>query len=215
MPAMPAVELAAATKSSSGWPSVLASRGSGPASACDERAISTERAIGPIRSSVQLSNMVPWSEIRPKVTLSPTSPLKAEGMRTEPPVSLPMPAGARRAATATPVPLEEPPGVRWVLRSHGFQGAPISGLVPQPPKANSTMCVLPSGTMPAASSRSTVAEVSVATRCASICEPPVPMRPLMSQRSLMAIGRPCRAGSGRPALRAASAASASARASLA
>ena len=105
-------------------------------------------------------------------------------MRTEPPVSLPMPAGASRAATATPVPLDEPPGVRWVLRSQGFHGAPISGLVPQPPKANSTMCSLPSGNMPAAVSRSTVFEVSVATRFSHILEPPVPIRPLMSHRSL-------------------------------
>ena len=122
--------------------------------------------------------------MRPNVTFRPTSPLKAEGMRTEPPVSLPMPAGASRAATATPVPLDEPPGVRWVLRSQGFHGAPISGLVPQPPKANSTMCSLPSGTMPAAVSRSTVLEVSVATRFSNIFEPPVPTRPSMSQRSL-------------------------------
>ena len=122
--------------------------------------------------------------MRPNVTLSPTRPLNADGMRTEPPVSLPMPAGASRAATATPVPLDEPPGVRWVLRSHGFHGAPISGLVPQPPNANSTMCSLPSGNMPAAVSRSTVFEVSVATRFSHIFEPPVPIRPLMSHRSL-------------------------------
>jgi hypothetical protein len=46
------------------------------------------------------------------VTLRPTKPLKAEGMRTEPPVSLPMPAGASPAATATAVPLDDPPGTR-------------------------------------------------------------------------------------------------------
>jgi hypothetical protein len=95
-----------------------------------------------------------------------------------------MPAGARRAATATPVPLDEPPGTRCVFRSQGFHGAPISGLVPQPPKANSTMCSLPSGTMPAAVSRSTVFEVSIATRVSNIFEPPVPTLPAMSQRSL-------------------------------
>ena len=38
--------------------------------------------------------------------------------------------------------------------------------------------------MPAAVSRSTVFEVSVATRFSHILEPPVPMRPLMSHRSL-------------------------------
>ena len=38
--------------------------------------------------------------------------------------------------------------------------------------------------MPAAVSRSTVLEVSVAMRFSHIFEPPVPMRPSMSQRSL-------------------------------
>ena len=184
---MPSIEpgRVARVKSSSGWPSVVGSRGSGAASAFSISAqSSTERAIGPIESSVQLSSMVPESPMRPNVTFRPTRPLKAEGMRTEPPVSLPMPAGVSRAATATPVPLEEPPGTRWVLRSQGFHGAPISGLVPQPPKANSTMCSLPSGIMPAAVRRSTVLEVSVATRASNIFEPPVPTLPAMSQRSL-------------------------------
>ncbi len=184
---MPLIEppLVAALKSSSGWPSVVGSRGSGPASALSISAqSSTDRVIGPIESSVQDSSIVPCRLMRPNVTLRPTSPLKAQGMRTEPPVSLPMPAGVRRAATATPVPLDEPPGVRWVSRSQGFHGVPISGLVPQPPKANSTMCSLPSGIIPAAVSRSTVFEVSVATRFSHILEPPVPTRPAMSQRSL-------------------------------
>ena len=121
------------------------SRGSGPARICSSAAqSSTERAIGPMVSSVQLSRPVPCRLIRPWVTLSPTNPLKADGIRTEPPVSLPIPAGANPAATATAVPLEEPPGARCVAGSQGFHGVPISGLVPQAPKANSTMWVLPS-----------------------------------------------------------------------
>ena len=36
-------------------------------------------------------------------------------------------------ATATPEPEDEPPGVRCVLASHGFQGVPRCWLVPQPP----------------------------------------------------------------------------------
>ena len=71
--------------------------------------------------------------IRPTVVLSPTVPQTEAGMRTEPPVSLPMPSGASPAATATPVPLDEPPGVRWVVRSQGFHGVPMVALVPQPP----------------------------------------------------------------------------------
>ena len=77
--------------------------------------------------------MVPESPMRPNVTFRPTRPLNAEGMRTEPPVSLPMPAGVSRAATATPVPLDEPPGVRCVFevpgiprRAHQRIGAPAA-----------------------------------------------------------------------------------------
>ena len=70
-----------------------------------------------------------------------------------------MPTGAKPAATATPVPLEEPPGTRCVAKSQGLWGVPIKGLVPQPPKANSVMCSLPKGIMPACNRRSTVALV--------------------------------------------------------
>ena len=39
-------------------------------------------------------------------------PHSAAGMRTEPPVSVPRPAGTMRAATAAAVPPDEPPGMR-------------------------------------------------------------------------------------------------------
>ena len=39
-------------------------------------------------------------------------PHSAAGMRTDPPVSEPMPPGASRAATATPVPPLDAPGMR-------------------------------------------------------------------------------------------------------
>ena len=70
----------------------------------------------------------------------------------------PRPA-ARPAATATAEPLDEPPATRWVAMSHGFHGAPIGSLRPQPPNANSTMCVLPSGIMPAPTSFATAVAV--------------------------------------------------------
>ena len=136
-------------------------------------------------------------------------------MRTDPPVSLPMPIGASPAATATAVPLDDPPGTRWRSRSQGFHGVPIIRLVPHAPRANSTMWVLPSGIMPAPSNRSTVALVVSATRAAHIRDPTVPTRPAMSHRSFTAIGRPCSGPSGNRAVRALSAASASARASSA
>ena len=39
-------------------------------------------------------------------------PFSAAGMRTEPPVSVPRPAAAMRAAMALAVPPEEPPAMR-------------------------------------------------------------------------------------------------------
>jgi hypothetical protein len=45
-------------------------------------------------------------------------PQKAAGIRVEPPVSDPKPAGVRRAAIAAPVPPLDPPGTR--LMSYGF-----------------------------------------------------------------------------------------------
>ena len=127
-------------------------------------ASSTSRVIGPSVSSVSLSIRTPWLLTRPTVVFSPTMPHRLAGMRTEPPVSLPMAAGASAAATATPDPLLEPPGERGVRRSHGFHGVPMVVFVPQLPKANSTMWVLPSAIMPAAARRRTAVAVSGDTR---------------------------------------------------
>ena len=213
---MPATACGSRVNCSSGCRSVEGSRKSAATSASRMSAQSaTLRAIGPIESSDQLSKPVPCRLIRPNVTFNPVKPLNADGIRTEPPVSLPMPTGANPAATATPVPLEEPPGTRWVARSHGFTGVPIFGFVPQPPNANSVICVLPSGTMPAPSNRSTVAAVAVLTRPRLRAEPSVQTLPSISSRSFRTTGRPCSGERGSPAVRAASAARASALASSA
>ena len=42
----------------------------------------------------------------------PVMPQNEAGWRIEPPVSVPVAAGASRAATATALPPEEPPGMR-------------------------------------------------------------------------------------------------------
>ena len=146
--------------------------------------------MGPMESSVPDKASAPCKLIKPRVVFKPVIPFSAAGMRTEPPVSEPSAAGHKAAATATPEPLEEPPGVRWVLRSQGFQGVPITGFVPQPPNANSTMWVLPKFTMPARSKRSTAVQVVGLRRVTQSCEPPVVIWPSMSQRSLTAIGTP-------------------------
>ena len=95
--------------------------------------------------------------MRPTVVFSPTVPQRAAGMRTEPPVSLPSAIGTRPAPTATPDPLLDPPGA-WGVACHGLCGVPWSWLMPTPPKANCTVCVLPTSTMPAAASRRTAAQ---------------------------------------------------------
>jgi len=49
-------------------------------------------------------------------------PVSAAGWRIEPPVSVPVAAGAMRAATAAAEPPEEPPGTRLV--SQGLRTGP-------------------------------------------------------------------------------------------
>ena len=52
----------------------------------------------------------------------PVTPQSAAGWRIEPPVSVPLAAGARRAATAAAEPPEDPPGTR--VSSQGFFTGP-------------------------------------------------------------------------------------------
>ena len=57
----------------------------------------------------------------------PTMPQKAAGWRIEPPVSVPVAAGAARAATAAADPPDEPPGASARLlpaARHGFSTRP-------------------------------------------------------------------------------------------
>jgi len=61
-------------------------------------------------------------------------PLRAAGILTEPPVSVPMPPGASRAAIALPLPPLDPPG-KWVL-SYGFLTAPNAELLLVMPNAS-------------------------------------------------------------------------------
>jgi len=52
----------------------------------------------------------------------PVTPQNDAGWRIEPPVSVPVAAGVRRAATAAALPPDEPPGVQD--RSQGFLTGP-------------------------------------------------------------------------------------------
>jgi len=108
------------------------------------------RVSGPIESRVGLSGKTPSVGHRPTVVLCPNRPVKQAGMRTDPPVSVPSAKPHSPAAVATAEPLEEPPGIRCVLASHGFHGVPRASLTPVAPRANSTVLVLPMGMQPAA-----------------------------------------------------------------
>ena len=70
--------------------------------------------------------------MRPMEGLKPTKPLKAAGMRTEPPVSVPMPINAMPASTATAEPLDEPPGARCAPLLRRLRGVPKCGFSPKP-----------------------------------------------------------------------------------
>jgi hypothetical protein len=78
----------------------------------------------------------------------------APGCRIEPPVSVPMARGASNDATAAADPPPEPPGIR--SRSQGLWVGPYAECSVDDPIANSSMLVLPSITVPAAWSRSTI-----------------------------------------------------------
>ena len=72
----------------------------------------TVGARGPAESSVPDSGNTPSSGIRPTVVFKPVTPQKAAGIRTEPPVSLPMAAAAMPSVTETAAPEDDPPGMR-------------------------------------------------------------------------------------------------------
>src|SRR5579863_3888732 len=79
-------------------------------------------ANGPIESSVVDSGIAPSQGMRGLVGLKPAMPHSAAGMRTEPPVSLPIATTAAPSPTETAAPDDEPPGIR--RRSYGLPGVP-------------------------------------------------------------------------------------------
>src|SRR6187549_2479391 len=84
----------------------------------------TVRAIGPAESSVNDNGNTPSSGTRRAVGLKATSPLSAAGMRTDPPVSVPMAAAAMPSVTEMAAPDEDPPGMRAAARSYTLRGVP-------------------------------------------------------------------------------------------
>ena len=83
----------------------------------------------------------------------PVMPQKLAGWRIEPPVSVPVAAGSRRAATAAADPPDEPPGTR--LSSQGFRVTCQAEFSVLEPIANSSQLSLPRVTVPASARRAT------------------------------------------------------------
>ena len=77
----------------------------------------------------------------------PVMPQKLAGWRIEPPVSVPVAAGVKRAAIAAALPPDEPPGTREA--SQGLRTEWNAEFSLPEPIANSSQLSLPKVTMPA------------------------------------------------------------------
>src|SRR4051812_5273838 len=142
------------------------------------------RAIGPAWSKLGASGQQPSSDTSPWVGLKPTVPVQAAGMRTEPPLSVPIAASARPAASAAALPPLDPPGVRSGAIGLGTQPKWSFSLVT--PHANSCRLVFPTLTYPPASRSATAGAVASGTWSAKIADPYVVRTPAVSKRSLTA-----------------------------
>src|SRR5947207_10591421 len=101
----------------------------------------TSRAIGPTWSKLGASGKQPAVGTRSYVGLKPTVPQHADGIRIEPPESLPSAASARPAASAAAEPPLEPPAMR--PGASGFGTVPKCGFSEVVPYASSCRFVLP------------------------------------------------------------------------
>ena len=90
-------------------------------------------------------------------------------MRIDPPVSLPSASGTIRAASATPEPPLDPPGMRD--GSHGLRLDPTDSLTDVMPQANSCVWVLPTRMPPAARTAASAAASRSGTCSANSADP--------------------------------------------
>src|SRR6185503_12236687 len=105
----------------------------------------------------------------------PATPHIEAGLRTEPPVSVPIAAGTKPAAVALPAPLEEPPQ-KW-SRFQGLRAGGHGRSNDGPPMANSCVASLPMNTPPAALSFHATCASDATTLSWSIFECAVVGRP--------------------------------------
>src|SRR3954471_23095127 len=103
-----------------GGPCQIQSCAVGPAIASSLAAASrTVRARGPWTDKPVISLDTGAVDTRPRLVLMPNRPLTLDGMRIEPPPSLPGAAGTSPLATAVPAPPLDPPAD--LVRSHGVR----------------------------------------------------------------------------------------------
>src|SRR5579862_1272212 len=95
------------------------------------QASSTVSANTDTQSSVRQAGTTPKVEIKPRLGFSPTILLKAAGTRPDPAVSVPSARGTSPAATATPEPELDPPGIMSGLKI--FFGIPYGERTPTRP----------------------------------------------------------------------------------
>src|SRR5436190_13032587 len=101
----------------------------------------TVRAIGPSCEICSQAMLRLLLAIKPGEGRKPTTPQKAAGLRTDPPVSEPVASGTMPVASATADPPEEPAADR--SGSNGLPVAPCSALRVLPPAPHSGTLVLP------------------------------------------------------------------------
>ena len=147
----------------------------------------TVRARGPTWASVGVAAAGKIGT-RPKCALMPKRPQNDDGIRIDPPPSVPSANGISPAATLAAAPAEEPPVV--LARSHGFRVSPVSGLLLDPLQPNSVVVVLPMIAAPCAFTRSDAGESTGAMKLASVRDPDVKRTPLTAVRSLTDNGSP-------------------------
>src|SRR6185503_11826840 len=140
---------------------------------------------------------------RPNDGLMPNSPVKEQGMRIEPPPSVPTASGPMPAATAATAPPEEPPGV--FARFHGLRVMPVSALSVTPFQPNSGVVVLLSSTAPCSRRRATTGASSFQGPFGSIVfEPRSVGQPFVSRMSFTDTGTPSSRPFGSPRIQRAS-----------
>src|SRR3954469_150995 len=162
----------------------------------------TLRVIGPTCATVPNGDSG-HAGTRPNDALMPNRPVKPQGMRIEPPPSVPIASGPMPAATAAAAPPEEPPGV--FAGFHGLRVMPVSGLSVTPFQPNSGVVVLPRSTAPCSRNLAVTGASSFHGPLGStVFEPRRVGQPLVRMMSLIEVGTPSSSPFGCPAAQRAS-----------